>query len=143
MAYVLLLKVQNYSRALMIDRNKSSQMCTINLFILTFTRIFTYTPSFLNWYVICLCVISGILQKGDGTNIYLKHKPRLIITTMGDGRQRALECSKDCSGTAVKQRLLAPVALVSAPDGSIFVGDFNLVRKINTDGTVRTIVKLK
>lgn len=62
---------------------------------------------------------------------------------MGDGRQRALECSKDCSGTAVKQRLLAPVALVSAPDGSIFVGDFNLVRKINTDGTVRTIVKLK
>ncbi|XP_045459458.1 teneurin-m [Melitaea cinxia] len=84
----------------------------------------------------------GILQKGDGTNIYLKHKPRLIITTMGDGRQRALECGKDCSGTAVKQRLLAPVALVAAPDGSIFVGDFNLVRKINTDGTVRTVVKL-
>ncbi|XP_050362542.1 teneurin-m isoform X6 [Nymphalis io] len=84
----------------------------------------------------------GILQKGDGTNIYLKHKPRLIITAMGDGRQRALECSNECSGTAVKQRLLAPVALVAAPDGSIFVGDFNLVRKINTDGTGRTIVKL-
>ncbi|XP_026491587.2 teneurin-m isoform X3 [Vanessa tameamea] len=84
----------------------------------------------------------GILQKGDGTNIYLKHKPRLIITTMGDGRQRALDCSNECSGSAVKQRLLAPVALVAAPDGSIFVGDFNLVRKINTDGTGRTIVKL-
>ncbi|CAH0721405.1 unnamed protein product, partial [Brenthis ino] len=83
----------------------------------------------------------GILQKGDGTNIYLKHKPRLIITTMGDGRQRALECT-ECSGTAIKQRLLAPVALVAAPDGSLFVGDFNLVRKINTDGTVRTVVKL-
>ncbi|XP_045763050.1 teneurin-m isoform X4 [Maniola jurtina] len=84
----------------------------------------------------------GILQKGDGTNIYLKHKPRLIITTMGDGRQRGLDCGNDCSGAAVKQRLLAPVALVAAPDGSIFVGDFNLVRKINTDGTVRTVVKL-
>ncbi|CAH2092375.1 unnamed protein product [Euphydryas editha] len=84
----------------------------------------------------------GILQKGDGTNIYLKHKPRIIITAMGDGRQRALECGNDCSGIAVKQRLLAPVALATAPDGSIFVGDFNLVRKINTDGTVRTVVKL-
>ncbi|CAK1544761.1 unnamed protein product [Leptosia nina] len=84
----------------------------------------------------------GILQKGDGTNIYLKHKPRLIITTMGDGRQRALECGSECGGTATRQRLLAPVALTAAPDGSIFVGDFNLVRKINTDGTVRTVVKL-
>ncbi|KAJ2950358.1 hypothetical protein O0L34_g8599 [Tuta absoluta] len=84
----------------------------------------------------------GILQKGDGSNIYLKHKPRLIITTMGDGRQRALECANECSGPATKQRLLAPVALAAAPDGSIFVGDFNLVRKINTDGIVRTVVKL-
>ncbi|KAJ0179603.1 hypothetical protein K1T71_005315 [Dendrolimus kikuchii] len=82
----------------------------------------------------------GILQKGDGANIYLKHKPRLIITTMGDGRQRELECTD--TGAATKARLLAPVALAAAPDGSIFVGDFNLVRKINTDGTVRTVVKL-
>lgn len=88
-------------------------------------------------------LFAGILQKGDGTNIYLKHKPRLIITTMGDGRQRALECGTECTGAANKARLLAPVALAAAPDGSIFVGDFNLVRKINTDGTVRTVVKLK
>ncbi|CAB3228851.1 unnamed protein product [Arctia plantaginis] len=84
----------------------------------------------------------GILQKGDGTNVYLKHKPRVIITTMGDGRQRELECGDNCSGVASKQRLLAPVALTAAPDGSIFVGDFNLVRKISPDGTVRTVVKL-
>ncbi|KAI4462797.1 teneurin and n-acetylglucosamine-1-phosphodiester alpha-n-acetylglucosaminidase [Holotrichia oblita] len=83
----------------------------------------------------------GILQKGDGSNIYLKHKPRVILTTMGDGHQRPLDCS-DCEGQASKQRLLAPVALAAAPDGSIFVGDFNLVRKILTDGTVRTIVRL-
>ncbi|CAH2062764.1 unnamed protein product, partial [Iphiclides podalirius] len=84
----------------------------------------------------------GILQKGDGTNIYLKHKPRLIITTLGDGRQRALECGNSCSGPASRQRLLAPVALAAAPDGALYVGDFNLVRKIATDGSVRTIVKL-
>ncbi|XP_018579833.1 teneurin-m isoform X3 [Anoplophora glabripennis] len=83
----------------------------------------------------------GILQKGDGSNIYLKHKPRVILTTMGDGHQRPLECT-ECDGQASKQRLLAPVALASSPDGSLFVGDFNLVRKIQTDGIVRTIVRL-
>lgn len=84
----------------------------------------------------------GILQKGDGSNIYLKHKPRVILTTMGDGHQRPLDCY-DCDGQASKQRLLAPVALATAADGSIFVGDFNLVRKILVDGTVRTVVRLK
>ncbi|XP_020281909.1 teneurin-m isoform X3 [Pseudomyrmex gracilis] len=83
----------------------------------------------------------GILQKGDGSNIYLKHKPRVILTTMGDGHQRPLDCY-DCDGQASKQRLLAPVALATAADGSIFVGDFNLVRKILVDGTVRTVVRL-
>ncbi|XP_021940923.1 teneurin-m isoform X3 [Zootermopsis nevadensis] len=83
----------------------------------------------------------GILQKGDGSNIYLKHKPRVILTSMGDGHQRPLECF-DCDGQASKQRLLAPVALAASPDGSIFVGDFNLVRRILVDGTVRTIVRL-
>ncbi|XP_076663968.1 teneurin transmembrane protein Ten-m isoform X3 [Andrena cerasifolii] len=83
----------------------------------------------------------GILQKGDGSNIYLKQKPRVILTTMGDGHQRPLDCF-DCDGQASKQRLLAPVALATAPDGSIFVGDFNLVRKILVDGTVRTVVRL-
>lgn len=88
-------------------------------------------------------IFSGILQKGDGSNIYLKHKPRVILTTMGDGHQRPLECAGTCDGPASKQRLLAPVALAASPDGSIFVGDFNLVRKILTDGTVKTMVKLK
>ncbi|CAB3368884.1 Hypothetical predicted protein [Cloeon dipterum] len=83
----------------------------------------------------------GILQKGDGSNIYLKHKPRVILTTMGNGHQRALDCT-DCDGPASKQRLLAPVALAYAPDGSIFVGDFNLIRRIMIDGSVHTVVRL-
>ncbi|XP_055530568.1 teneurin-m isoform X1 [Wyeomyia smithii] len=83
----------------------------------------------------------GILQKGDGSNIYLKHKPRVILTTMGDGHQRPLDCP-DCNGIASKQRLLAPVALAAAPDGSLYVGDFNYIRRIMIDGTVKTVVKL-
>ncbi|XP_050525472.1 teneurin-m isoform X5 [Daktulosphaira vitifoliae] len=84
----------------------------------------------------------GILQKGDGSNIYLKQKPRIIMTSMGDGHQRPLECT-DCDGdSGLKQRLLAPVAVAAAPDGSIYVGDFNLIRRIMTDGTVKTVVRL-
>ncbi|XP_017122860.1 teneurin-m isoform X1 [Drosophila elegans] len=83
----------------------------------------------------------GILQKGDGSNIYLRNKPRIILTTMGDGHQRPLECP-DCDGLATKQRLLAPVALAAAPDGSLFVGDFNYIRRVMTDGSIRTVVKL-
>lgn len=93
-------------------------------------------------FYVCAIKFLGILQKGDGSNIYLKHKPRVILTTMGDGHQRPLECN-ECDGQASKQRLLAPVALAASSDGSIFVGDFNLVRKIMTDGTVKTLVRLK
>ncbi|XP_066154380.1 teneurin-m isoform X3 [Euwallacea fornicatus] len=83
----------------------------------------------------------GILQKGDGSNIYLKHKPRVILTTMGDGHQRPMDC-QDCEGQASKQRLLAPMELESDRDGAIYVGDYNLIRKIQTDGSVRTLVRL-
>ncbi|XP_067120237.1 teneurin-m-like isoform X3 [Centruroides vittatus] len=83
----------------------------------------------------------GILQKGDGSNIYLKNKPKVLITTMGDGQQRPLHCAQ-CNGVASHQRLLAPVALTSAPDGSIYVGDFNLIRRIMPDGLVTTVVEL-
>ncbi|KAL7013311.1 hypothetical protein ACKWTF_015326 [Chironomus riparius] len=83
----------------------------------------------------------GIIQMGDGTNIYLRQKPRMIETVMGDGHQRILNCA-ECDGQAIKQRLLAPVALAAAADGSVYVGDFNYIRKISTDGMVRTLVKL-
>ncbi|KAG8200277.1 hypothetical protein JTE90_021927 [Oedothorax gibbosus] len=83
----------------------------------------------------------GILQKGDGTNMYLKNKPRVLITAMGDGRQRPMHCHQ-CDGVAKKQRLLAPVALAAAPDGSLYIGDFNLIRRVSLDGHVTTVVEL-
>jgi len=85
----------------------------------------------------------GIIQKGDGSNIYLKHRPRVIVTTMGNGYQRALDCDAECNGVGEKQKLLAPVALTAAADGTLFLGDFNLIRRIMVDGTVKTVVKLK
>lgn len=61
---------------------------------------------------------------------------------MGDGHQRPLECA-NCEGPALRQRVLAPVALAASADGSLYVGDFNLIRRIGTDGHVRTLLRLK
>ena len=68
-----------------------------------------------------------------------------MTTLIGNGEQRPIECtSKSCTGgDANKQKLLAPKALTSGPDGSIYVADYNIIRKINTDSTVTTILKLK
>ena len=86
----------------------------------------------------------GILYKGDGSNVFLRERPRLIYNVMGDGSQRSADCDDpDChAGIALTQQLLSPVAVVSGSDGSIFVGDFNLIRRIMPDGTVKTLLKL-
>lgn len=89
----------------------------------------------------CYC-FPGILQKGDGRNIYMKQKPRVLRTLMGDGHQREVSC-RPCDGSANKQRLLTPAALASGPDGSLYIGDFNLIRRVLPDNTVKTVVSLK
>lgn len=76
--------------------------------------------------------------------MYLRYRPEVLRTIMGDGHQRPLECAgNSCEGPASKQRVLAPVALTASPDGSIYVGDFNLIRRIGTDGNVKTLLRLK
>jgi len=87
---------------------------------------------------------AGILQKGDGNTVYLKYKPQVVTTVLGNGEQRAVECTGvSCTdGPASKQKLLAPKALTSGPDGTVYVADYNIIRKINTDSTVQTILKL-
>uniref|UniRef100_A0A8D8XG00 Tenascin-like protein n=1 Tax=Cacopsylla melanoneura TaxID=428564 RepID=A0A8D8XG00_9HEMI len=84
----------------------------------------------------------GILQKGDGSSLHLKHEfPRTVSVVMGTGLQRPLVC-KDCDGVARDARLLTPVALTSGPDGSLYVGDFNLVRRLTPEGNVFTVLQL-
>lgn len=61
---------------------------------------------------------------------------------MGTGLQRSLECPDHCNGKAADARLLTPTALTSGPDGSLYVGDFNLVRRITPEGVVTTVLQL-
>lgn len=85
----------------------------------------------------------GILQKGDGSTLHLKQYPRTVQVVMGTGLQRTLDCPGQCGGPAKDAKLLTPVALTSGPDGSIYVGDFNLVRRITPEGNVYTVLQLR
>ncbi|XP_043193937.1 teneurin-m-like isoform X3 [Amphibalanus amphitrite] len=83
----------------------------------------------------------GILQKGDGTNIHLRQRPQVLRTTVGGSHQRPIACT-NCQGPAGRQRLLAATALAAAPDGSLYVGDFNLIRRVTPAGEVETVAQL-
>ena len=82
--------------------------------------------------MVCAFVSTGILHKGDGTNIYLKERPRKYVTVLGNGKPRRGNC-RGCDGKAQNNRLLAPVALASGRDGSLYVGDFNFIRKLSAN----------
>ncbi|EDV95471.1 GH17559 [Drosophila grimshawi] len=84
----------------------------------------------------------GILQKGDGSTLHMKEYPRTVKVVMGTGLQRPLNCPDNCNGVAKDAKLLTPIALATGPDGSLYVGDFNLVRRITPDGKVFTILQL-
>lgn len=62
---------------------------------------------------------------------------------MGTGLQRPLNCPGQCGGPAKDAKLLTPGSLATGPDGSIYVGDFNLVRRITPEGNVYTVLQLR
>ena len=58
---------------------------------------------------------------------------------MGNGRRRSISCPS-CNGQADGNKLLAPVALACGIDGSLYVGDFNYVRRIFPSGNVTSVL---
>lgn len=85
---------------------------------------------------------SGILHKGNGENIFISQQPPVIGSIMGNGRRRSISCPS-CNGLADGNKLLAPVALACGSDGSLYVGDFNYVRRIFTTGNVTSVLELR
>ena len=63
---------------------------------------------------------------------------------MGNGDQRPMDCvSPECSnGPAEKQKLLGPKSITASPDGALYVADYNIIRKISPDSTVKTVGQL-
>lgn len=85
---------------------------------------------------------SGILYKGSGENQFISLQPPVISTVMGNGRRRSISCPS-CNGQAQGNKLLAPVALAWGIDGSLYVGDFNYIRRIYPSGNVTSIMELR
>ncbi|XP_069055316.1 teneurin-3 isoform X5 [Pleurodeles waltl] len=89
-----------------------------------------------------LDVQNGILYKGNGENQFISQQPPVISSIMGNGRRRSISCPS-CNGQADGNKLLAPVALACGIDGSLYVGDFNFVRRIFPSGNVTSVLELR
>ncbi|XP_036392110.1 teneurin-4 isoform X1 [Megalops cyprinoides] len=89
-----------------------------------------------------LNIQSGILHKGNGENVFISQQPPIIGSVMGNGRRRSISCPS-CNGLADGNKLLAPVALACGSDGSLYVGDFNYVRRIFSTGNVTSVLELR
>ncbi|KAM3827511.1 teneurin-1 [Vipera latastei] len=85
---------------------------------------------------------SGIVHKGNGENIFISQQPAVISTVMGNGHQRSVSCT-NCNGPSHSSKLFAPVALASGTDGSIYIGDFNFVRRLLPSGNSVSILELR
>ncbi|XP_047668552.1 teneurin-3 [Tachysurus fulvidraco] len=83
-----------------------------------------------------------ILYKGNGENVFISQQPPVISSIMGNGRRRSISCPS-CNGQADGNKLLAPVALACGSDGSIYVGDFNYIRRIFPSGNVTSVMELR
>eukprot|EP00062_Callorhinchus_milii_P001146 gi/632936225/ref/XP_007893009.1/ PREDICTED: teneurin-1 [Callorhinchus milii] len=89
-----------------------------------------------------LNVQSGILHKGNGENHFISQQPPVIASIMGNGRQRSVACP-NCNSLARDNKLFAPVAVACGPDGSVYIGDFNFVRRIFPSGSTINILELR
>lgn len=85
---------------------------------------------------------AGILYKGNGENQFISQQPPVVSSIMGNGRRRSISCPS-CNGQADGNKLLAPVALACGIDGSLYVGDFNYVRRIFPSGNVTSVLELR
>lgn len=112
---------------------------------LYFSKTETYFNSHYNTSLMCSFILpssSGILQMGNGENVFISRQPPVIGSVMGNGRRRSISCPS-CNGLADGNKLLAPVALACGSDGSLYVGDFNYVRRIFTTGNVTSVLELR
>uniref|UniRef100_A0A8C2FUD0 Teneurin-3 n=1 Tax=Cyprinus carpio TaxID=7962 RepID=A0A8C2FUD0_CYPCA len=89
-----------------------------------------------------LDVQNGILYKSNGENVFISQQPPVISTIMGNGRRRSISCPS-CNGRADGKKRLPPVALAGGSNASLFVGDFNYIRRIFPSGNVTSVMELR
>lgn len=94
---------------------------------------------------------------GDGRRIHLEEQNPNIVTTVFGGQQRRslcqdksseidnIQCKTKGDSILIKMaQTFLPIAISTAPDGSVFVGDFDLIRKVDfEEKSVKTLLKLR
>lgn len=85
---------------------------------------------------------SGAVHLGNGGMMKLNRQPPMMSTVMGTGAQRHTNCEQ-CAGPASSAKLMAPVSLACDSAGNIFIGDYNYIRKIDTNGMVSSLLFLR
>lgn len=85
----------------------------------------------------------NILYQGTGEVYDFKKQARNLNLALGTGSTRSLVCVECQSASpATSAKILSPVAMAIAGDGSVYVGDFNLIRKVTPEGRVFTVLQL-
>ncbi|VDM44506.1 unnamed protein product [Toxocara canis] len=88
-----------------------------------------------------VCGFADVLEKGDGSKLYLDEAPQILSTLIGGDQQRPITCPF-CSEPSSSARLFRPEALCVGSDGSLYVGDYNLIRKLTPTGSLVTVLEL-
>ena len=87
--------------------------------------------------------VHGILEFGNGDVRFLKEDGKAGSTVLGSKARRNLDCDNSCNAKSDAVQLFRPTALANGLDGSVFVGDHNLIRHFSPGtGFVRTILSL-
>ncbi|EJW75156.1 hypothetical protein WUBG_13935, partial [Wuchereria bancrofti] len=86
-------------------------------------------------------IIHNVLEKGDGIKVFLDEAAPLLITVVGSDQQRPINCPF-CDALANDARLFRPDALCVGSDGSLYIGDYNLIRRLTPNRMLVSLLEL-
>ena len=89
-------------------------------------------------------IIAGVLQKGDGSLLELGALYPRSKETIVKSQKRDFDCNlpNSCDDSLLSEmKLLNVVSMASGSDGSLYIGDFNLIRRVTPQGDVFTILR--
>ncbi|EFO27446.1 hypothetical protein LOAG_01036 [Loa loa] len=86
-------------------------------------------------------IAHNVLEKGDGTTVFLDEASPLLTTVIGSDQQRPINCPF-CDASAGDARLFRPDALCVGSDGSLYIGDYNLIRRLTPNGMLISVLEL-
>ncbi|CAJ0942350.1 unnamed protein product, partial [Mesorhabditis belari] len=74
-------------------------------------------------------VVNNVLEKGDGSRLFLSAENPVVDLLVGSDGRRELDC-QSCHSAKANSPLLRPVTVAAGIDGSVLIGDQNLIRRL-------------